>query len=141
MREAMVEAEVAERLTAAACRARERAYAPYSDFAVGAAVRCADGRVFEGCNIENASYGLTICAERVALFAAVAAGCRQIDAIAIAGPGAEPVSPCGACRQVMVELAPDATVIMAGEEGRRVRRVTDLMPEAFGPDEVEERGK
>lgn len=134
----MLEAEAAERLTAAARRARERAYAPYSNFTVGAAVQCADGRVFEGCNVENASYGLTVCAERVALFSALAAGCREIDAIAIAGPGAEPLSPCGACRQVMTELAPNATVIMAGEDARRERSVAELMPEAFGPAEVEE---
>lgn len=113
--------------------------ATYSDFPVGAAVLCADGRVFEGCNIENASFGLTICAERVALFSAVAAGCRQIDAIAIAGPGAEPLSPCGACRQVMLELAGEAEVIMAGETERRTRSVQDLLPDAFGASDVEGR--
>ncbi|MGM0492804.1 MAG: cytidine deaminase [Armatimonadota bacterium] len=128
----MRESEGVERLIGAARTARERAVAPYSNFPVGAAVMCADGRVFEGCNIENAAYGLTICAERVALFSAVAAGCRQIDAIAIAGPDDEPLSPCGSCRQVMMELAPDADVIMAGETERRTRTVTDLLPEAFG---------
>ncbi len=135
----MVEADQARKLIAAARSARERAYAPYSDFTVGAAVQCADGRIFAGCNVENASYGLTVCAERVALFAAIAAGCRAIDAIAIAGPGDEPLSPCGACRQVMLELAPSATVIMAGETVDRVRNVSELMPEAFGPGEVQER--
>jgi len=108
----MLNAEVAERLVAAARRARERAYAPYSNFTVGAAALCADGRVFEGCNIENAAYGPTVCAERVAMFCAVAAGCREIRAIAIVGPGEEPLTPCGTCRQVMWELAPEASVIM-----------------------------
>ncbi|MGI5818768.1 MAG: cytidine deaminase [Armatimonadota bacterium] len=135
----MLEREGIERLVAAARDARERAMATYSDFPVGAAVLCADGRVFEGCNIENASFGLTICAERVALFSAVAAGCRQIDAIAIAGPGAEPLSPCGACRQVMLELAGEAEVIMAGETERRTRSVQDLLPDAFGASDVEGR--
>jgi cytidine deaminase len=128
----MLHSEATEQLVAAARRARERAYAPYSNFTVGAAVMCADGRVFEGCNIENASYSVTICAERTAIFAAVSAGCRQIDAVAIAGPGAEPLSPCGPCRQVMLELAPDAEVIMAGSERHRTRTVRELLPDAFG---------
>ncbi|MFW6437437.1 MAG: cytidine deaminase [Armatimonadota bacterium] len=135
----MLESEGVERLVAAARLARERAFAPYSKFSVGAAVMCADGRVFEGCNIENAAYGLTICAERVALFSAVAAGCRQIDAIAIAGPGPEPLSPCGSCRQVMLELAPDADVIMAGQSTRRTRTVRDLLPDAFGGNDLTDR--
>ena len=132
----MLESEGVERLVAAAYRARERAYAPYSNFSVGAAVICADGRVFEGCNIENASYSLTICAERAAIFAAVAAGCRKIDAIAIAGPGEDPLSPCGACRQVMLELSPNAEVIMAGATGHRTRTVRDLLPDAFGESDL-----
>jgi len=135
----MRESEGAERLVTAARRARERAVAPYSNFSVGAAVMCADGRVFEGCNIENAAYGLTICAERVAMFSAIAAGCRQIDAIAIVGPGAEPLSPCGSCRQVMLELAPGAEVIMAGEDSRRTRTVRDLLPDAFGEADLADR--
>lgn len=132
----MLESEGIAKLVAAARNARARAVAPYSNFSVGAAVMCADGRIFAGCNIENASLGLTVCAERVALFAAVAAGCRQIDAIAIAGPGEEPLSPCGACRQVMLELAPDADVVMAGDEGHRTRTVRDLLPDAFGSPEL-----
>jgi len=126
-------------LIAAARGARERAVAPYSNFPVGAAVLCADGRVFEGCNVENASLGLTMCAERVALFTAVAAGCRDVAAIAIAGPGDEPLSPCGACRQVMLELAPDATVTMVGADSQRTRTVAELMPEAFGSRDLHER--
>lgn len=135
----MLESEAVEKLVAAARIARERAVAPYSNFSVGAAVMCADGRIFEGCNIENAAYGLTMCAERVALFSAVAAGCREIHAIAIAGPDEQPLSPCGACRQVMLELAPDAEVIMAGESTRRTRSVGDLLPEAFGEPDLGER--
>jgi len=132
----MIAADVADELVAAARRARQQAYAPYSNFTVGAAVLCADGRIFGGCNVKNASFGATVCAERVALFGAVAAGCRQIEAIAIAGPGDEPLPPCGICRQVMAELAPGADVIMAGEERRRATTVADLMPEAFGPGEL-----
>ncbi|NLO07623.1 MAG: cytidine deaminase [candidate division WS1 bacterium] len=128
----MAEAATVEELVAAARDARVRARATYSNFPVGAAVRCADGRIFQGCNIENASLGLTMCAERVALFSAVAAGCHHITAIAIAGPGSDPLSPCGACRQVMLELAPDADVILAGDEEHRVYTVADLLPDAFG---------
>jgi len=135
----MLQSEDVERLVAAARSARERAMAPYSNFSVGAAVMCADGRVFEGCNIENASYGLTICAERVALFTAMVAGCGRIEAIALVGSSAEPLSPCGACRQVMLELAPDAEVIMAGDEAHRRRSVRELMPEAFGAGELDRR--
>lgn len=132
----MLHDESVERLIAAARDVRERAYAPYSNFPVGAAVLCADGRVLAGCNIENASFGLTICAERVALFTAVAAGCPRIEAIAIAGPGAGPLSPCGACRQVMVELSPDAEVLMVGETEVCSRTVRQLMPEAFAAEEL-----
>jgi len=132
----MIAADIADELVAAAREARQRAYAPYSKFTVGAAVLCADGRVFGGCNVENASFGATVCAERVALFSAVAAGCRGIEAIAIAGPGGQPVPPCGICRQVMVELAPGADVIMAGDERTRARTVAELMPEAFDAGEL-----
>ncbi len=128
----MIAADTADELVATARRARQRAYAPYSDFTVGAAVLCADGRVFAGCNVENASPGATVCAERVAIFTAVAAGCGQIRAIAIAGPGEEPLPPCGICRQVMIELAPDAVVIMAGDDRTRTSTVAALMPDAFG---------
>lgn len=91
-------------ILAAATAVRLQAYAPYSNFKVGAALLAADGRVFTGCNVENLSYGLTICAERSALFAAVAAGVREFSAIVIAADTREPISPCGACRQVMAEF-------------------------------------
>ncbi len=114
--------------------AAERAYAPYSRFRVGAAA-LANGRVFEGCNVENASYGLTVCAERVALFAAVAAGCRSIGLLAVscidAGPalGTAGRMPCGACRQVMAELMGLDGEILVDGVGRF--RVSDLLPGAF----------
>lgn len=126
-----------EALLAAARLARERAYVPYSRFPVGAAVRAADGRIFQGCNIENASYGLTICAERVAVFQAVAAGVRQLVAVAVVGPGDEPCRPCGACRQVLREFGLEMRVIMAGEDGPvEVTTLDELLPRSFGPDHL-----
>jgi cytidine deaminase len=123
----------------AARRVRERAYAPYSRFNVGAAV-LAGGRTFTGCNVENASYGLTICAERAAVFAAVAAGERRIEAVAIVTDTASPVAPCGACRQVLAEFGPDAIVISATVSGRRtVSTLSHLLPAAFGPSDLEDR--
>ena len=129
-------------LLAAAAAARAGAYAPYSGFAVGAALRATDGRVFAGCNIENASYGLTCCAERVALFSAVAAGVRRFAALAVvAGPsagapapgGGLPSTPCGACRQVLAEFGPPFRVVLAGpgESGPvLVTRTDTLLPYA-----------
>ena len=104
-------------LIATATAARLAAYAPYSNFQVGAALLAKDGRVFTGCNVENLSYGLTICAERNAIFAAVAAGVREFDAIAIVADTREPVSPCGACRQVMAEFG-DFKVVSATLDGK-----------------------
>ncbi len=91
-------------LLQAALAARERAYAPYSNFFVGAAVRAVNGKIYTGCNIENSSYGLTVCAERNALFAAVGAGEREFAALCVVGATEAPISPCGACRQVMAEF-------------------------------------
>lgn len=121
-------------LVGKAVEARREAYAPYSGFAVGAAILTEDGRIFTGCNVENASYGLTICAERVALFTAVAAGARRFRALAVAC-GKEPCSPCGACRQVLYEFAPDLLVIMADGDGQawRTARLAELLPQGFGP--------
>ncbi len=119
-------------LVEAATAARVRAYAPYSDFQVGAAVCDDQGRTFGGCNIENASLGLTICAERVALFKARSEGAGRVVRVAIVTDSSPPTAPCGACRQVLLELAPDAQVILANLEGSRtVRQVRDLLPDAF----------
>ncbi len=122
-------------LLAAARAAAVPAHAPYSQFRVGAVVLAHDGRMFPGCNVENASYGLTLCAERAALAAAITAGARRILAVAVscldahAGLGPEGRSPCGACRQWMLELAPDAVVHIDGIE--RSVPVQDLLPMGF----------
>ena len=135
----MLDAEAFDKLVIAAVNARQRAYAPYSDFTVGAAVMSAGGRIFTGCNVENVSFGATVCAERVAMFSAVAAGCRELVAIAVAGPGESPITPCGICLQVMIELAPDAVVVMVGEGGaRETSAVAELLPRAFAPEELAE---
>ena len=129
------------KLVEAAIRARANAHAPYSGFAVGAAALDADLRLHRGCNVENSSYGLTVCAERVALFSAVADGASDIRAIAIAGPGHNglPTAPCGACRQVIWDLAGDVEVLLATLEGRvEVWRAGDLLPAAFGPDDLDD---
>ena len=104
-------------LVAAACAVRERAHAPYSHFRVGAAVRTADGAIHTGVNVENISFGLSVCAERHAVAAAVAAGHRDLVAVAVCAPGEGPTPPCGACRQVLHEFAPDLRVLMAGPQG------------------------
>jgi cytidine deaminase len=121
-------------LLRAARDARERAYAPYSGFSVGAALRLRDGRVFTGCNVENASYALTVCAERVALASALShcgRGGLDVEIIAVdAGPG-NAAPPCGACRQVLAELAPDAVVIWSDGAAPRISSVAALLPETF----------
>ena len=102
---------IAERLMQTAADARLKAYAPYSNFKVGAALRTAKGEVFSGCNVENVSYGLTMCAERVAVGTAVEAGATEFEQLAIVSDSAEPVVPCGACRQVLAEFCPDLAII------------------------------
>jgi cytidine deaminase len=119
-------------LLEAAQRARESAYAPYSRFKVGAAVWTESGQIFTGCNIENASYGLSICAERVAIFTAIAAGETKIVAIAIVTDAPAPSTPCGACRQVLAEFAPDSAVITGNLAGSAiVENIRDLFPRPF----------
>ena len=119
-----------EMLVAHALAARQRAYAPYSHYFVGAAVLAEDGSVVVGCNVENASYPATICAERVALTSAVAQGKRKLKAIAVATRDGG--SPCGICRQVMVELGPEMQVYITDEAGKfRTTTVRDLLPDSF----------
>jgi cytidine deaminase len=123
-----------EKLRAEAKSAAERAYCPYSQFRVGAAILARSGTVFTGCNIENASYGLTNCAERTAVFRMVAAGETACEAIVIYTPTPEPTAPCGACRQVLYEFNPDAEVICICDGSGVLRStVRELLPFAFGP--------
>jgi cytidine deaminase len=119
-------------LARAAIRARRKAYAPYSRFRVGAAVQ-ADGRVFTGCNVENASYGATLCAERVAVTTAVAAGARRLEAVAVATGTSPSTPPCGMCLQVLSEFAgPDLPVLLVGAGGSREETTLGaLLPHAF----------
>lgn len=123
-------AKEAAELLDLARQAAARAYCPYSGLAVGAAVLAEDGRVFTGCNVENASYGLTICAERVAVAAAVACGARRLVAVAV-WSSAGRISPCGACRQVLAEFGADLAVALAGESGPEVVHLRDLLPKPF----------
>ncbi len=121
-------------LRAAATEARERAYAPYSGFAVGAALLADDGRVFRGANVENASYGLSLCAERSALAAAIVAGVQRFAALVVVAPGPTPASPCGMCRQVLSEFPPSFSVRSYTPEGAVLdTSVAELLPLAFGP--------
>lgn len=119
-------------LLAFAREAQEKAYAPYSEFRVGAAVYSADGEIFQGVNVENAAYGATLCAERGAIMTAVAAGYRDITAIAVVGDSEAPTVPCGACRQVLAEFNPEMRVIMGGRTDEvMVMTLDELLPEAF----------
>ena len=112
----------------------ERSYVPYSGFPVGAALLCADGSVYTGCNVENAAYGSTICAERTALVKAVSEGRRAFTAIAVAGNSADYCWPCGACRQMLYEFAPELTVLVARGDGDFVKLpLKELLPHGFGP--------
>jgi cytidine deaminase len=119
-----------DKLIASALAARSRAYAPYSKFAVGAAIQCKSGAVFVGTNIENRSYGLTICAERVAIGSAIAAGQRDFVAIAVIADSDEPIVPCGACRQFLAEFAPDLIIVSATLSGqRKIENLSHLLPD------------
>lgn len=115
----------------AARRAQQQAYAPYSRFRVGAAVEGEDGTIFAGCNVENASYGLVMCAERVAIGAAVASGVRRFRRIAVVSDSEPPAAPCGACRQVIFEFAPDADVLAVGPRSSHRWTMRELLPAAF----------
>ena len=119
-------------LMAEAVKARKRAYAPYSRFAVGAALLTKDGHVYLGCNVENASYGLTICAERNAVWKAVSEGVTEFAAIAVTARDGRGAPPCGSCRQVLHVFAPNALVYWRDARGRILKRkLTELLPNAF----------
>jgi cytidine deaminase len=118
--------------------ARDRAYAPYSRFLVGAALLGTDGRIYPGSNVENASYGLTVCAERAALFGAVGQGQRRFSALALITDATPPAMPCGACRQVLRELAADLPIVATNLAGQRIETTLGrLLPESFGPESLE----
>ena len=125
--------EERERLLQVARKAARNAYAPYSEFRVGAAVLTTTGEVLSGCNVENVSYGLTICAERAAIFAAVArlGPKMKIRAIVVVNENGLPCSPCGACRQVIYEFGPDAMVVFKGSKGLSEKTASKLLPEGF----------
>jgi cytidine deaminase len=140
--EAGLDADTVGRLVEAAREAATRAYVPYSAFPVGAAVLTADGDVISGVNIENASYGLTVCGERVAVFRAVAAGHRELRAVAVSASRAPGATPCGACRQVLNEFKGrehDLLVILDNGDGvmPSVMSLSELLPAAFGPLDLE----
>lgn len=124
--------EEAEDLLRRAREVRDRAHAPYSRLRVGAALMAGDGTVHVGCNVENASYGVTMCAERVALGAAVAAGHHRFRALALSTSEGEPVPPCGACRQALVEFAADLPIVSEGPEGVAEWTLAALLPRPFG---------
>lgn len=122
-------------LIQAAIEVRQRAYAPYSNYLVGAAILVDDGRIFTGVNVENAAYGLTICAERTAVFKAVSEGCQKIHAVVVATENAG--SPCGACRQVLAEFAGDVPVWLVDDSGNgRETTLYTLLPDHFGPEHL-----
>ena len=123
-------------LVDAARAVQQQAYAPYSHFRVGAAVEADDGGVFVGCNVENASYGLTICAERAAVASAVSAGVRRIRRAVVVTDSDPPAAPCGACRQVLSEFGPDMTVDAIGPARSSRWSLRDLLPAAFGPEQL-----
>lgn len=114
----------------------EHAYAPYSHFQVGAAIEADDGTIHVGCNVENASYGLTICAERMAVGAAIAAGKRRLTRVAVASGVEPPATPCGACRQLLAEFGLDMEVVTVGPQSERRFVLRDLLPEAFTPESL-----
>ncbi|MBS4199707.1 cytidine deaminase [Bacillus sp. FJAT-49732] len=129
-----------EQLVQEAIKAKERAYVPYSHFPVGAALLTNDGKVYHGCNIENAAYSVVNCAERTAIFKAVSEGDRDFTMLAVIADTERPVPPCGACRQVIAELCPkDMKVVLANKKGDiRELTVEELLPFAFSPEDLHE---
>ena len=128
----MIAPELEERLLAEAFRSRGNAVSNRSGFAVGAAIETEDGTIYGGCNIENATYGLTVCAERVAIWKALSEGVRKFRAVAVVTGADSPTPPCGACRQILWEFAGDVPIVSATTGGaRKMYRVSDLLPEPF----------
>ncbi len=127
------DANVRARLLRAAKQVMKNAHAPYSKFRVGAAILLSNGKIFSGCNVENASYGMTNCAERTAIFSAVAQLGPKIEirAVTVVNDQGVPCSPCGACRQVIYEFGPDATIFFQGAHGPKQAHITELLPEGF----------
>jgi cytidine deaminase len=133
MAKKQIAVNVREKLLRAAKKVMTHAHAPYSNFRVGAAILLANGKIFCGCNVENASYGMTNCAERTAIFSAVAQLGPKIEIIGVAVVTEQkvPCSPCGACRQVIYEFGPNATIFFMGKEGPKQAQITALLPEGF----------
>ena len=131
----MIDDVFIDQLVAEARKARASAYAPYSDYRVGAAIATEDGRIFIGCNVENASFGATICAERMAIGAMIVAGASKPIAVAIVTGGSKPGPPCGMCRQVLVEFTRDMPVVLVAEtdagDARRDTTLAEVMPDVF----------
>lgn len=121
-----------DKLIDEAKKVRENTYTPYSNFRVGAAVLTEDNRIFTGCNIENSSYGLSICAERVAIFNAISSGCKKVTKLAVVTDTEPPASPCGACRQVIFEFGDDVEIIMANLKGEiKIMKIDELLKDGF----------
>jgi cytidine deaminase len=133
MRKKTLRADVPARLLRFATKVMKNAHAPYSKFRVGAAILLSNGKIFSGCNVENASYGMSNCAERTAIFSAVAELGPKIEirAVAVVNDQGVPCSPCGACRQVIYEFGPDATIFFQGAKGPKQAHITELLPEGF----------
>jgi cytidine deaminase len=128
----VIETATEERLVAAATRARQNAVSKRSGFSVGAAIEDAEGKIWGGCNVENSTYGLTVCAERVAIWKALSEGVRNFRAVAVVTGAADPTPPCGACRQILWEFAGDVPIVSATTGGSRKRyRLSEIFPEPF----------
>ena len=129
--------QIYKKLLKIAEEARLKAYVPYSKFKVGAALLTKEGKIYTGCNIENASFGLTICAERVAIFKAVSGGSTQFEALAVICDSSKPCFPCGACRQIISEFGNETSIIISNLKGKiKISNINELLPDAFGKEDL-----